>query len=253
MRKYITCFLFSIVGMALNLSVHAKEPENLIHPSVKRAFNLAPNVVLHYSIKAKQRGIPLGGESTWQWQAQQQQYRINNEVRANLFGKIQESKSEGQIDDYGLAPLQFTEKRFRKEPSTTQFNAQSKQISFSEASLTYPILGGEQDRSSVIWQLIATIRASPKQMIPGGQWVFFVAGRRDAETWVFKVVQQENILTPMGKLNSWHLIKLPPVDSKDQQLDIWLSPNLDWYPIRLRFSDADGDFVDQTLEKIEKQ
>lgn len=241
------------LALALNASANTKEPEPASHPSVKRAFNLAPNVVLHYSIKAKQRGIPLGGESTWHWQAQQQKYLVNNEVRANLFGKIQESKSEGQIDEYGLAPLQFIEKRFRKEPGTTQFNLETRQISFSEAGLTYPILGGEQDRSSVIWQLIATVRANPKQMIPGAQWAFFVAGRRDAEAWTFKVVQQENMMTPMGVLNSWHLIKLPPVDSKDQQLDIWLGPNLDWYPIRLRFSDADGDFVDQTLEKIEKQ
>ncbi len=234
-------------------AVQAVELDNAAHPSVKRAFNAPPNVVLYYSIKAKQRGIPLGGESTWRWQSQQQKYLINNEIRATLFGKIQESSSEGVIDEYGLAPLQFFEKRFRKEPSATQFNAQTKQISFSESALSYPILGGEQDRSSVIWQLIAAARAAPKQFIAGSQWAFFVAGRRDAEAWIFKVLQQETVTTPMGKLNSWHLIKLPPPDSKDQQLDIWLDQNLDWYPIRLRFSDADGDFVDQTLEKIEKQ
>lgn len=253
MLKHVNCFLFSAMVLAGHAAEMDRPSDNSSRPTVKRAFNLPPNVVLHYSIKAKQRGIPLGGESIWRWQSQQQKYLINNEVRANLFGKIQESSSEGLIDEYGLAPLQFIEKRFRKEPSTTQFNADSKKINFSESNLTYPLVGGEQDRSSVIWQLIAAARATPKQFVAGSQWAFFVAGRRDAEAWVFKVVQQETLTTPMGKLNSLHLIKVPPPDSKDQQLDIWLNQNLDWYPIRLRFSDADGDFVDQMLEKIEKQ
>ena len=38
-----------------------------------------------------------------------------------------------------------------------------------------------------------------------------------------------------------------------QQVDLWLAPSLDWYPVRVRFNDNDGDFVDQTLEKVVKK
>jgi hypothetical protein len=40
---------------------------------------------------------------------------------------------------------------------------------------------------------------------------------------------------------------------KGQQVDLWLAPSLDWYPVRVRFNDNDGDFVDQTLEKVVKK
>ena len=40
---------------------------------------------------------------------------------------------------------------------------------------------------------------------------------------------------------------------KSQQLDIWLAPTLGWYPVRLRFTDPDQDFIEQTLASLNKQ
>jgi hypothetical protein len=54
----------------------------------------------------------------------------------------------------------------------------------------------------------------------------------------------------MGDIDTLHLVRMPPPDAKGQQLDIWLAPKLHWYPVRLRFDEGDGDFVEQTLEKI---
>lgn len=80
----------------------------------------------------------------------------------------------------------------------------------------------------------------------------FVAGRRDAETWTFKVMQNESLSTALGQLDTVHIIKAPPPDSKDQQVELWLAPSLEWYPVRVRFSDADGDFVEQMIGQIKK-
>lgn len=226
------------------------------HPAIKRSFQLPPNVTLHYSIKAKQKGFPLSGESRLSWHSSERKYRVDNEIRANLFGKLQESASIGSIDDFGLAPLQFTEKRWRKEPTETRFergsSGSSGKIRFSDAPITYPLHGGEQDRTSILWQLVAIARSNGDKFVPQSEWVFFVAGRRDAEAWIFRVQENTTINTPLGKLASVHLVKKPPPDSQDQQLDIWLAPAQEWYPVRLRFADADGDFVEQSLEKIEK-
>jgi hypothetical protein len=83
--------------------------------------------------------------------------------------------------------------------------------------------------------------------------VFFVAGRRDAEQWTFKVIRRETVRTGLGQVDAVHLVRLPPPDSKDQTLDIWLSPSHEWYPVRVRFTDSDDEFVDQTVEKITKK
>lgn len=223
------------------------------HPSTKRAFSLPPSADLNYSIKARQRGLVLNGDATINWRATGTTYSIAVETRAALFGKILDNKSEGSIDDYGLAPIQFYEKRFRKEPNTVTFQRDSKTIVFSESQQSYPLKGGEQDRTSVPWQLLAVARGAPDKLTPGSEWAFFVAGRRDAEPWVFKVINKEVVQTGQGEVNAIHLIKAPLSDTSSQQVDIWLAPALDWYPVRLRFVDNDGDSIEQTLEKITKK
>ena len=102
------------------------------------------------------------------------------------------------------------------------------------------------------WQLLAQARAAGDKFKPGSEWKMFVAGRRDAEVWTFKVIANEKITTPMGEQNTVHISKSPPPDSRDQSLDIWLSPDLEWYPVRLKFSDANGEFIDQMLESVKK-
>ena len=222
----------------------------LDHAAPKRPYDLPPSAELSYSIKARQSGLTIDGDATVSWNVADNKYSVVTETRAMIVGKILDARSEGEIDQFGLAPLQFTEKRFRKGASSTSFGRSDKLIRFSESAETYPIVGGEQDRTSAIWQLIAVARGAPGKFKVGSDWQFFVAGRRDAEPWSFKVVKQESIRTPLGELAAVHIVKAPPPDSTEQRLDIWLAPALEWYPVRLRFTDADGDYVEQFLEKI---
>lgn len=223
------------------------------HPAVKRPVDLPPPADLTYRIDAHQKGISLTGEAQLSWRVGGGAYSVHNVSRAQVLGKILEHRSEGVIDDYGLAPKQFEEKRFRKDATSATFDRGARVLSFSDGELTYPLRGGEQDRGSAQWQLAAVARAAPHKFVPGSEWKFFVAGRRDAEPWVFKVVRREPVKTGLGTVPAVHLVKAPPPDSKEQIVDIWLAPSLEWYPVKLRFSDESGEFVEQTLEKISKK
>jgi hypothetical protein len=223
------------------------------HAAIKRPVDLPPSADLSYTIKARQKGFSIGGEALVNWRVAGAKYTLRADTRAALFGSILENRSEGLIDSFGLAPVQFSEKRIRKEPWTTTFDRAARTISFTEDKQTYVLKGGEQDRSSVSWQLAGIARAAPEKFTPGSEWTFFVAGRRDAEPWTFKVVKQETIRTGLGPVDALHLVKLPPPDSTGQTLDIWLAPAHEWYPVRLRFTDSDDEFVDQTLDKIVKK
>lgn len=219
----------------------------------KYKTNLPPSAELTYSITAKQKGITLEGNGLMRWTVADKNFSASNEARAMLIGKILDAKTEGVVDAYGLAPTTFTEKRFRREPTTTTFDRTSNTIRFTASDKSYPITGGEQDRNSTIWQLISVARAAPAKFKPGSSWVFFVAGRRDADPWTFKVTKREKIDTPLGSMDALHVVRVPPPDSKDQTLDIWLAPSLEWYPARLRFSEDEGDYIEQTLQKVEKK
>ncbi|HJU70655.1 MAG TPA: DUF3108 domain-containing protein [Paucimonas sp.] len=237
----------------LAFSTLAASAQTADHPAIKHPFQLPPSANLHYAILARQGGLTLNGNALLSWSASAGSYAIKTETRAMLVGKILEADSSGSIDGYGLAPAQAIEKRFRKAPSTTTFDRDSQTIRFTESTASYPLKGGEQDRTSAIWQLISVARAAPDKIRKGAEWVFFVAGRRDAERWTFRVLQRETIRTALGEIDTLHLSKAPPPDSRGQKLDIWLAPALEWYPVRLRFTDEDGDFVEQSLQEITRK
>lgn len=223
------------------------------HPSARRAHSEPPSADLNYSITARQHGLTINGVATVQWRAGDGKYSLAVESRAAIFGKILETRSEGLIDDYGLAPVAFYEKRFRKEANTTSFKRDAKTITFSVGDESYPIKGGEQDRASIQWQIASQARAAPDKFKPGSEFAYFVAGRRDADQWSFKVANVEPVQTGSGEVSAVHLVRAPLSDDKGSQVDLWLAPSLDWYPVRVVFKDADGDFVDQTLDKITKK
>ena len=222
------------------------------HAATSYKINPPPSAELNYVIDAKQSGLNLKGNGAVQWKADAQQYSVHSETTAQLFGKILDARSEGKIDSFGLAPAQYTQKRLRKDATTTAFNGDNKTITFSQSPQTYPIVGGEQDRTSVVWQLASVARAAPAKFTPGSEWKFFVAGENDAEPWMFKVIKREKIVTPKGQFNAVHVFRAPPSDSQGQKLDIWLAPTLEWYPVRIRFTDADGEYIEQSLETVAK-
>jgi hypothetical protein len=245
---------FSLLAAALTLTlavgVHAAPAQD--HPAVKRPVDLPPSADLVYSISARQRGFPLNGDATLTWRAGDGKYAITAESRVALLGKLTDSRSQGTIDSFGLAPSEFYDKRFRKDPTTATFDRDDKTISFSDGRDTYPIKGGEQDRVSVSWQLVAIARAAKEKFRPGSEWSFFVIGPRDADPWTFRVVGREKVQAgaAIGEVDAVHVLRAPPPGSNGQALDIWLAPSLDWYPVKLRFVDNDRDYVEQLLERV---
>ncbi|RJF97613.1 DUF3108 domain-containing protein [Noviherbaspirillum saxi] len=242
-----------LLTMMLAVALCGALPAGIAAPPVKQKVNLPPSAELSYTIKAKQKGIAVEGDALMRWSVTPSTFSASNEARAMLIGKILDARSEGGIDAFGLAPTAFVEKRLRRQPTTTSFDRAARTISFSDSDRRYPIQGGEQDRNSVIWQLVSVARATPARFKPGYAWKVFVAGQRDADEWSFQVVKQETIRTPLGNINSLHLQRVPTPDSKDQHLDVWLAPSMEWYPVRVRYSEDDGDFIEQNLQQVTKK
>lgn len=244
--KIINRLFISITFTALSIAT-ASAASGIAKP-VK--IDLPPSANLNYAVRAEQSGLSLGGTTTIKWQTADGKFSIATETRASLLGKIIEGKTEGSIDKYGLAPLSSSEKRFRKDTTTATFDRDADLIRFDASDETYPIHGGEQDRNSAIWQLIALARATPAKFKPESKWHMFVVGPRDADPWTFEVIDTEDIQTPMGNLKTVHLLKAPLPDKKEQRIEIWLAPSLEWYPVQLRYTEPSGDLIEQKLTSI---
>lgn len=209
-----------------------------------------PSVELRYKVEAVRGGQTIFGESTIRWINNGQTYSINGDTRA-LFFSLLSFKSEGSIDMYGVSPEFYSEKKFRKSETNTHFHHERNTISFSASTTSYPRQGGEQDRASIIWQLSGIGRGDRENIFPGAQFDIFVAGVRDGETWHIHVMDREQVEVNGQSVGTWHLIRMPLPESYEQTLDIWLAPLQEWFPVKLRFTEANGDTIDMSLSEYQ--
>lgn len=219
----------------------------------KYPFNLPPSADLNYTIKATIRGLILDGTGSIQWAGTRDQYRLLFETRSALTGTLLLENSKGKIDRFGFAPDVFSIKRFRKEVVSIFFDRNASQVNFPGEVPPHLLQGGEQDRLSVLWQLLSVARAAPARFKPGSAWTFYVLGQRDGEEWTFQVREALRMRTSLGEVDVLHVVRVPPENSGSQQLDIWLAPKYEWFPVKLRISEGSGDYIEQNIERINKK
>jgi hypothetical protein len=219
----------------------------------KYVLNFPPSAELNYAIKANIRGLILDGTGLIRWTGAHDKYRLLFETRAALAGTLLSESSEGTIDHFGFAPDVFSIKRFRKEAVAVVFDRTARQVNFGGDVPPYVLQGGEQDRLSVLWQLLSVARAAPTHIKPGSTWRFIVLGQHDSETWIFQVREAQRIRTPLGEYNVQHIVRMLPENSGSQQMDIWLAPALEWFPVKLRISEENGDYIEQSIESLNKK
>ena len=70
---------------------------------------------------------------------------------------------------------------------------------------------------------------------------------------MFKVVKREKVRTGLGEVEAVRVARQPVRDKKEQELEIWLAPQHEWYPVKLRYADGDKEQVEQTLNTVTKR
>ncbi|MDB5796089.1 MAG: hypothetical protein JWR25_2468 [Noviherbaspirillum sp.] len=208
-----------------------------------------PSADLKYDVHARRQGQKFHGSGRIVWHAQGPYYLITGEANLLVFSLLN-FKSDGLIDEFGVSPELYSEKRFRRAETNTHFHRERSTISFSASTVSYPRKGGEQDRASIIWQLAAIGRGDASRFASGAEIDIFVAGVRDGETWNIKVVGEEEIEVGIGRVLAWHVVRQPRLGSYDQKIDIWLAPQQNWYPIKILYTENNGDFLDMSLSNF---
>lgn len=213
-------------------------------------FRMPPPVQLKYDVQALRDGKVVHGGGKIAWRADGERYQVDGEASV-LFFTVLRFQSLGAIDAFGVAPELYSEKRFRRPETLTRFERDTNRIRFSASDASYARAGGEQDRASIVWQLAAIGLGDAAQFTPGAALELFVAGVRNAEPWVMQVIGLEQTDTPAGSTEAWHVVRMPRPGSSEQKLDIWLAPQHWWYPVRLRFTEANGEYLDMAVTSVE--
>ena len=219
--------------------------EGLTEPTTAHA---PASALLNYSVQGLAKGFHYPASAQLLWKNMQDHYEARLEVGAFLLGSRTQTSS-GQLGREGLMPTRFGDKT--RSELAVHFQRDKGVISFSANIPEVPLLKGAQDRLSVVLQLSALLAGDPTRYPLGTMLSFQTVSQREAEVWQFKVDNEETLNLPYGDLPSIKLLRTPRRDF-DQRIELWLAPSLGYLPVRLRITNANGDFVDQLLRSVEK-
>jgi hypothetical protein len=221
-------------------------------PPLFSRVSLPPSADLSYDAIAIKGSSKVEGRGLVKWTQDGRQYSINGEASV-LFLSVLSYRSEGRLGDIGLLPEFYTEKRLGKSSTNTHFHRERQTISFSASTNSYPVKGGEQDRGSVFWQLAGLARGNPDKLQPGLSFELVVAGSRTADPWRVTVNGSETVSLAQGTVDAWHMSLVRPDGGTDYQLEVWVAPGQDWYPVKIMYVDRKGTSLGLTLSKLEKK
>ncbi len=201
----------------------------------------APSTRLKYAIKGEIKGIPYFVNGELLWLQDGKAYSARMEVSHFLLGSRVQT-STGQLTEQGLMPIRFGDK-VRSEVAA-HFVYDKGQVIFSANTPDAPLLPGAQDQLSIILQLGAMLGAQPQAWTPGRSVSLQTVGPRSSDTWTFTLGETENLSLPGGDVRAVRLWR-DPTGEYDPKVELWLAPDMAYLPVRIRLSQANGDFVEQ--------
>lgn len=208
------------------------------------AVRLPAPARLSFEVTGQSKRFDYHASAALLWQHDGSHYQARQEIKAFLIGSRGQTSS-GQIGPAGLVPEHFSDQG--RGEKTADFDFAAQQARFSSQAPPAAIGAGAQDRLSVFLQLSALLAAAPQSYPPGTEITFTTVGSNDAERWTFRVQGLESLELPIGTLEALRLERLPR-RAQDQQAALWLAPALDYLPVRIRLTQANGDFADLRLK-----
>lgn len=208
---------------------------------------LPPPARLDFEVTGRAKGFAYHASAELLWQHDATSYSAHQEIRVLFLGSRSQD-SVGSITVHGLQPRRFGD-RSRSE-SAAHFDFANHRVTFSANTPAAPIEAGAQDRLSVFLQLGGMLAAAPERYPAGTRMAMTTVSARGADVWTFTVEGEQTLDLPIGTLRAVQLQRLPRRDY-DQKAQLWLAPSLGYLPVRIRLTEANGDFAELNLQSRE--
>jgi len=208
---------------------------------------LPASAQLAFEVQGQAKRLQYHASAELDWRQDGAHYEARQQIKAFLVGTRSQS-SRGSITAHGLQPERFGD-RFRSERAA-HFDFGAGQVTFSSNAPPAPLAPGAQDRLSVFLQLGAMLAAAPERYPTGTQITLTTVGVKSADRWAFTVQGPEVLQLPIGETPALKLQRVPREGHDyDQKAELWLGTQLDYLPVRIRITQANGDFADLQLQE----
>lgn len=225
----------------------AAAPPSAANGAPATAYAVPGSVRLKYNVTGAKDRLNYTARAELLWLQDGSTYEARLEVGAFLIGSRQ-FISTGRMTADGLAPLRYGDKT--RNELAAHFDRDRQRVTFSANTPEAPLQSGAQDRVSVFVQLGSMVAGEPAKYPAGTSISLQIIGPRATEIWAVVVDGEEKLNLPGGELTALKLTRGISRDF-DVKTEFWLAPALGYLPARIRFTQANGDYVDQAWRATE--
>jgi Protein of unknown function (DUF3108) len=217
------------------------------------AFEWPPSTRLTYRLVGNYRG-ELHGSARVQWVRMGGRYQVHLDVVVGpSFAPLMSRNmtSDGELGEAGLVPQRYDEatKLPFQSPRRVSMQFTPQTVTLANGS-TRAALPGVQDTASQFVQLTWLFTTQPQLLRVGNSVELPLALPRRVDRWVYDVVAEERLPTPVGELDTFHLKPRRAAERPRGELsaEVWFAPTLQYLPVRIRIQQDVETFVDLMMD-----
>lgn len=160
-------------------------------------------------------------------------------------------KSSGSLQPFGIAPERYLERiEIANRELKAEFDWTERVVSFAGRGAGAPagFLEGVQDPLSLQFHIPLLAQAYPWRFSPGAELTFQIA-RRNVEPYVFRVGDYETVRIGSNDVRALKIDRERGPNAS-RRVEMWLAPEYQWLPVRLRFTDTNDEIWDSVLAAL---
>lgn len=238
---------------AVSMPEVAAVAEAASSPLPSPAFEWPPSTSVTYTLIGNYRG-EVRGSARVQWVRQDSRYQVHVDIVIGpSFAPLisRRMSSDGEVGEQGLVPRRYDEATrlpFQKlRRVTLQFTPEQVTLANGNQQEALP---GLQDAASQFVQLMWLFTTQPELLRAGNTVTMPLALPRRIGRWVYDVVGQERLTTPIGDIDAYHLKPRLGQQRPGTELsaEVWFAPTLQYLPVRIRVQQDADTFVDVMID-----
>ncbi len=232
---------------APSVPVQEAPPDTAV-PAIPPAPKLPSRGSIRFSVSKGEQGFIIG-QSLHRWSHDGKVYTLNSITEttgiAAVFRPVRVVQtSEGEVGMDGLRPRVFRTEKDGVAGDSASFDwTEMKLVLTGGPQHEVRLMTGAQDMLSMFYQLSALFPWVPNEVSE-----IMIATGRKFERYAFKVLGEEKLPTKFGELRVLHL----RTDGEGgEAIDIWACLDLQNLPVKIRYTDRQGETFNQNAEDID--
>ncbi len=215
-----------------------------------------PSTLLSYRLSGNYRG-EVHGNAQVEWIRQGSRYQMHLDVAVGpSFAPLiaRRMSSDGELTQAGIVPQRYDEDTrvmfSQRRRSTLLFHGDSVTMPNGQRE---PVPAGVQDAASQFVQLTRLFLTGAEPLRAGHVIDIPLVLPKRQYLWRYEVLGEEELQTPMGALQTWHLKPSKAAGGGDLTAEVWIAPSLQYLPVRLRIRQDEQTYIDLMLNAAPKQ